>query len=383
MLQSSGDKLQQIEVLLKAGDKPEALRLLVDYLRLNPTSPRAWWLMSQAVTDPGQKAYCLERLLQLDPGNIPAREQLQKLKPAAARPSGSPSSSPAAGKPAESPPPPAWAVASKPAARQTSAPPRPVSFTPPAPGKARPSRPAGKPAKKRLWILDVMMGVFVVSALSLAGFYFWQTEKTRATVAQANIHQQTHAVQTLLAQVSTPTPTITPLPTSTATATPLPTSTGTPGETPTRAPTPTVEVRPAVFYAAPDFSLTDVTSGEKVSLSQFAGQPVLVVFWTTWCPHCQEESESLQNLQTNMGDQGLVILAINGMEYPSAVNSFRAKYDLTYRMLLDPSGSALKTYKVTGYPMNFFIKPNGVIAYIQAGSMAYGVMAIHIKAMLQ
>jgi hypothetical protein len=71
MLQSSGDKLQQIEVLLKAGDKPEALRLLVDYLRLNPTSPRAWWLMSQAVTDPGQKVDCLERLLQLDPGSLP------------------------------------------------------------------------------------------------------------------------------------------------------------------------------------------------------------------------------------------------------------------------------------------------------------------------
>jgi tetratricopeptide (TPR) repeat protein len=79
MLQPPGNIILRIESLLQAGKKSEARDLLVDYLRFNPNSARAWWLMSRAVTDPAQEKDCLERLLRLDPANITARERLETL----------------------------------------------------------------------------------------------------------------------------------------------------------------------------------------------------------------------------------------------------------------------------------------------------------------
>ena len=55
MTQPPADILQRIERLLRAGKQQEARLLLMEYLKSNPSSARAWWLMSQAVTDLNQQ----------------------------------------------------------------------------------------------------------------------------------------------------------------------------------------------------------------------------------------------------------------------------------------------------------------------------------------
>ena len=39
---------------------------------------------------------------------------------------------------------------------------------------------------------------------------------------------------------------------------------------------------------APDFYVYD-EKGEKVDFSEFIGKPVIINFWTTWCPYCVDE----------------------------------------------------------------------------------------------
>ncbi len=41
-----------------------------------------------------------------------------------------------------------------------------------------------------------------------------------------------------------------------------------------------------------DFTLVDL-SGKKVKLSDYAGRPVLINAWATWCPPCQAEMPDL------------------------------------------------------------------------------------------
>lgn len=91
MTQPPANTLHRIERLLSAGKQQEARLLLMEYIKLNPASAHAWWLMSLTLTDRNQEMDCLQRVLRLDPENEPARERLAKL---ISQPSVSPSVSP-------------------------------------------------------------------------------------------------------------------------------------------------------------------------------------------------------------------------------------------------------------------------------------------------
>ena len=66
--------------------------------------------------------------------------------------------------------------------------------------------------------------------------------------------------------------------------------------------------RPQEKKEAPAFSLNDL-DGKQVSLSDFRGKPVLIVFWATWCDTCKEEMPVLEKFSQGKRDQ-LVILFI-------------------------------------------------------------------------
>lgn len=70
------------EQLLNAGRQEEAAALLMKTLEKHPKDTRALWLLSEASTDPAVRLNALERLLEIEPGNVEAarrREQLATL----------------------------------------------------------------------------------------------------------------------------------------------------------------------------------------------------------------------------------------------------------------------------------------------------------------
>jgi hypothetical protein len=73
---------QGIEAV-KAGDRPRARELLARAIRLNPADDRAWLWLSGAVETDDDRRRCLERVLQLNPGNQAAQRGLAAMAPAA------------------------------------------------------------------------------------------------------------------------------------------------------------------------------------------------------------------------------------------------------------------------------------------------------------
>src|SRR5689334_73804 len=54
--------------------------------------------------------------------------------------------------------------------------------------------------------------------------------------------------------------------------------------------------------AAPAFTLAALGApGRQVSLSQYAGQPVIVNFWASWCEPCQQETPLLARWRAQHG----------------------------------------------------------------------------------
>ncbi len=115
--------------------------------------------------------------------------------------------------------------------------------------------------------------------------------------------------------------------------------------------------------AAPDFTLSAL-DGTQVSLSDYKGkQPVLLFFWTTWCPFCLKEVKTLDAQRQYYADKGIVILAINAGESPAAVSRLVKNYNVGLTMLLDEQDTATRAYHVLGVPTFVLVDIEGNVLF--------------------
>lgn len=113
-----------------------------------------------------------------------------------------------------------------------------------------------------------------------------------------------------------------------------------------------------------DFTLPD-TSGEQISLNRFiGGKPVLLVFWATWCPRCNESVPAINRLQTAPPTRdALQILALDFMESREKVQDYIREKGVAFPVLLDENGSVARKYQVVGIPTYVLIDRKGDVAY--------------------
>ena len=136
---------------------------------------------------------------------------------------------------------------------------------------------------------------------------------------------------------------------------------------------------------APDFTLTEVTTGEEVSLSEFKGQPVLINFWATWCGPCRLEMPHLQEAYEEYRDEGFTVIAVDAKidDGRDAVLAFVDELSLTFPVVKDATGEVeTKKYNVVGYPTSVFIDRDGVIQYVHRGPMTKDFIAEKLKDIL-
>jgi len=109
--------------------------------------------------------------------------------------------------------------------------------------------------------------------------------------------------------------------------------------------------------AAPDFTV-NVIGGKSVSLKDFRGKPVVVNFWASWCPPCNEEAPVLAKVA--QAYKGRVpFLGIVVQDTVANVKKFEKKFGIAYPNALDPKEAASRAYKVTGIPETFVIDAQG------------------------
>ena len=118
---------------------------------------------------------------------------------------------------------------------------------------------------------------------------------------------------------------------------------------------------------APDFELMD-TAGNSHRLSDYRGRPVIINFWTTWCPPCREEIPSMNRAWHILEQEDIAMLAINMGEDEDTIFIFSADYPADFPMLMDRSGEVIAQWPVKGLPTTYVVAPDGTIAYRAIGS---------------
>jgi peroxiredoxin len=130
----------------------------------------------------------------------------------------------------------------------------------------------------------------------------------------------------------------------------------------TAQPTQTVSTAQARSTAAPamapDFTLPALT-GELVSLSDYAGKPVLINFWATWCFPCRIEMPTIQRVFDERKG-AFVVLGVNMEETHAVIQPFVDELGLTFPILLDSDGLVTWQYEVIGLPTSVFVTSEGV-----------------------
>ena len=126
---------------------------------------------------------------------------------------------------------------------------------------------------------------------------------------------------------------------------------------------------------APDFTLQD-TSGKIHTLSDYRGRPVIINFWTTWCPPCREELPSMNRAWHMIEEEGIAMLAINMGEDEDTIFIFSADYPTDFPVLMDRSCEVNEKWPVKGLPTTYVIAPDGTIAYRAIGSREWDEKAL-------
>ncbi|WP_394153702.1 TlpA family protein disulfide reductase [Loktanella salsilacus] len=111
--------------------------------------------------------------------------------------------------------------------------------------------------------------------------------------------------------------------------------------------------------AAPDVAFT-AQDGSQVTLANYAGTPVVLNFWATWCAPCRKEMPHLSALQDTMGDQIKVLTVATGRNPPEAIDRFFDEIGVeNLPKALDPKQEMARAFGVLGLPVTVILNAEG------------------------
>jgi peroxiredoxin len=110
------------------------------------------------------------------------------------------------------------------------------------------------------------------------------------------------------------------------------------------------------------------SKGEKIDVSQFRGNVILLNFWATWCGPCRQEIPGLNELYRQFKKNGLVVVGISlDRGDPREVQKLLEKYGIEYINLMGNEG-ILEAFSnipdlggIQGIPTTFLIDRKGQI----------------------
>ncbi|HDS1367955.1 TPA: prolipoprotein diacylglyceryl transferase family protein [Stenotrophomonas maltophilia] len=117
----------------------------------------------------------------------------------------------------------------------------------------------------------------------------------------------------------------------------------------------------------PDVALATLDA-RPITLKAYAGKPVVLNLWVTWCPPCRREMPVFAAAQQEL--PGVAFVMVNQGETASAISAFLERENLVLRdVLRDPSSLTMREMRARGLPTTLFFDADGRLVDAHMGEM--------------
>ena len=120
---------------------------------------------------------------------------------------------------------------------------------------------------------------------------------------------------------------------------------------------------------APDYTLKTL-DGETVRGKDMVGKkPVMMVFWATWCPVCEEGIPGIKRIHERLAPRGLEVVAVNvGVnDSEGKARKYVGKYGIDYPVAFDRGSEVTRKFGIRGTPTVVIVDAGGIVRYRSAG----------------
>jgi cytochrome c biogenesis protein CcmG/thiol:disulfide interchange protein DsbE len=117
---------------------------------------------------------------------------------------------------------------------------------------------------------------------------------------------------------------------------------------------------PQVGDPVPDFTAKTL-DGRTVKLSDYAGTPVVLNFWASWCNPCREEFPLFRDELAKHGDDYVMLGVDTLRDIPADARDFVRDQKARWPIALDGTSTLARAYGVARLPQTFFVKPDGTL----------------------
>ncbi len=135
---------------------------------------------------------------------------------------------------------------------------------------------------------------------------------------------------------------------------------------------------------APDFTVYDI-DGNAVHLSDFAGTPVVLNFWASWCGPCKSEMPDFDQAAAAYDGQVqflMVNLTDGARETVDSATNYVTEQGFSFPVFYDTDTDAAMAYRVFSIPTTYFIDSDGYAVARLVGATDGETLAQGIDLML-
>jgi thiol-disulfide isomerase/thioredoxin len=111
--------------------------------------------------------------------------------------------------------------------------------------------------------------------------------------------------------------------------------------------------------------------GRHVQLADYAGRPLVITFFASWCAPCAKDAPTLRSIAARYGHRvGFLAVAAGDTQRPA--ETFARRYGWSWPVVVDTNYQLTREFHIFGTPMTVVVNPRGRIATVFAGAVKVG-----------